>query len=117
MLVAPAALAAARVVTLGPALATAAPLAWAFESADVRVTPVPVAPDVPTVEIVRVSAAEPESIVIDWPGAMLLTLPTLMFVSPAFAAADSVVATAAPTASVLRPNVTVEPGVFWKRNV
>ena len=75
-----------------------------------------------TVEIVRVSATEPESIVIDWPGAMLLTLPTLMFVSPTFAAADSVVApvgadcvgaaarTSPRARRVLEPERVVVPG-------
>ena len=75
----------------------------------------PPAPDVPTVGIVRVSAIAPMSIVICWPGTKPVTLATLMFVSPGFAAADSVVD--APTESVLRPNVTVLLGVFWNRNV
>ena len=55
-------------------------------------TPVPPAPDVPTVVIVTVSGFAPVgSTVSVLPATMPVTLATLMFVSPAFAAADSVV--------------------------
>ena len=64
--------------------------------------PVPVAPAVPTVWIVANSWAEfpNASSRIGSPATMLVTLATLMFVSPAAAAADSVLAVriAVPTA-------------------
>ena len=61
--------------------------ACAFVSGAVSVTPVPVAPAVPTVWIVPDSP----SMTIGSPAAMPVTLATLMFVAPAAAAAESVV--------------------------
>ena len=79
-----------------PELATrasaVAPDACATASAGVNVTPLPVAPAVPTVVIVTVSGFAPvESIVIVLPTKRPATLATFTFVAPAAAAAASVV--------------------------
>ena len=74
---------------------TRAPEACAFVSPAVSVSPVPVAPRVPTVAIVAVSSRAPVSMVICSPGVKLATSPTLMLVAPAAAAADSDVNTSA----------------------
>ena len=66
------------------------PLACALVSGAVRTTPVPAAPAVPTLAIVASSwLTVPFSSTIVWPAARPLMLLTLMFVSPAVAAAAS----------------------------
>src|SRR5262245_42338868 len=75
---------------VGSVLNTRAPAACACVSGAVRVSPVPVAPAVPTVATTADSAAAPVSIVICWPAANGVTLATLTFVSPAATAAASV---------------------------
>ena len=82
----------AAVEVLGiPFTVTKAPAAWAAVRAGVKVTPVPPAPAVPTLVMVTVCAAPPVSTVSVLPTTMPVTLATLIFVSPGFAAADSVV--------------------------
>ena len=73
---------------------TATPLACASVSGAVSVTPVPAAPAVPTLWIVANSwfALPNASRRTGSPATMFVTLATLMFVSPAAAAAASVVA-------------------------
>jgi hypothetical protein len=74
---------------------TVAPEACAKASAGVNVVTVPPEPFVPTVAIVTVSGFAPVvSIVSVWPGARPVTLARWTPVSPAAAAADSVVVVA-----------------------
>ena len=90
-----------------PFLTTVAPAACANASAGVNVTPVPVAPCVPTTVIVTVSGFAPvESIVIVLPATRPATLATFTFVAPTAAAADSVVVVEATSWTPLQP-------AFW----
>src|SRR3954468_19888229 len=76
-------------VPVTPFLTTVAPEACANASAGAKVTPVPVAPAVPTAVIVTVSGFVPvESIVSVPPMARPVTLATFTFVAPTGAAAD-----------------------------
>src|SRR4051794_6778444 len=79
------------------------PDACASVSGVCNVTPVPAAPDVPTVCTRSYSRDAPVSTAIASPTAMLVTLATLMFVAPAADAAASVVAVRGPV-----PTVTTE---------
>src|SRR4051794_16239549 len=92
-------------VTPVPVLRTAAPVACAAASAGVKLTPVPLAPDVPTDVTVTACPLAPESTRNVWPTLKLIvpvpapparhtdpTFATLMLVSPAAAGAASVVA-------------------------
>ena len=83
----------AAVEVLGtPFTVTNAPLACAKASAGANVMPVPPEPDVPTAVIVTVCGFAPVGSTVSVPPAtMPVMLATLMFVSPGFAAADSVV--------------------------
>src|SRR3954471_24867380 len=90
-----------------PFFTTVAPDACANASAGVSVTPVPAAPDVPTVVIVTVSGFAPvESMVIVLPATRPVTLASFTFVAPAAAAAESVVVVDATSWTPLQP-------AFW----
>src|SRR6188472_4361150 len=94
-------------VPVTPFLTTVAPDACAKTSAGVKVTPVPVAPDVPTTVIVTVSGFAPvESIVSVPPTARPVTLASFTFVAPAAAAAESGVVVEATSWTPLQP-------AFW----
>ena len=90
-----------------PFFTTVAPDACANARAGVNVTPVPLAPAVPTTVIVTVSGFAPvESIVIVLPTTRPVTLATLTFVAPTAAAADSVVVVELTSCTPLQP-------AFW----
>ena len=115
----------AAVDVLGtPFAVTNVPVSCAAASAGVVVTPVPVAPAVPTAVIVTVCGFVPVgSIVSVLPAVRPVTLATLMFVSPAAAGAASVVCVmrklrvcqvryAAPASSVA-PDTTSDVRSAW----
>ena len=90
-----------------PFFTTVAPDACANASAGVKVTPVPVAPEVPTAVIVTVSGFAPvESIVIVLPTTRPVTLASLTFVAPTAAAAERVVVVEVTSCRPLQP-------AFW----
>jgi hypothetical protein len=90
-----------------PFFTTVAPCACANASAGANETPVPAAPDVPTVVIVTVSGLAPvESIVIVLPTTRPATLPAFTFVAPTAAAAERVVVVEATSWTPLQP-------AFW----
>jgi hypothetical protein len=103
-------------VTPVPASRTDIPLAWAIDRPGVKVTPVPLAPAVPTAVTVTASWLEPESTSSVWPMMKVVVpvhappglqgapvLMTLMVVSPAMTGAARVVGgpAAVPTAVTL----------------
>ena len=88
-------------VTPVPRPSTAAPAAWAEVSAGVKVMPVP-GPGVPTFVTVTDSVVPAVSIRIVSPAAIPVVDATLMFVSPAAAAANKVVLRdCVPTAAIV----------------